>query len=77
MPFTYEYLFKLNASVGDNSQWQHPYRVHKGAVYLRQYMATSHKEAEQITAQQAIMCPKQQPGAVSVDTDVFVLLLHH
>jgi len=31
-------------------------------------------------AQQAIMCAKQQPGAVSViadDTDIFLLLLHH
>ena len=43
-------------------------------------MATSHEEADNIIAQQAIMCKKQQPGAISViadDTDVFVLLLHH
>ena len=43
-------------------------------------MATSHEEADNMIAQQAIMCTKQQPGAVSVTadiTDVFVLLLHH
>ena len=36
-------------------------------------MATSHEEADNIIAQQAIMCAKQQPGAVSV----FVLPFHH
>ena len=50
-----------------------PTEIHKGAVYIRQDMATSHEEADNIKAQQAIMCATQQPGAVSViadDTDV-------
>ena len=69
-------IHKLVITASDNT----PTEIHKGAVYLRQDMATSHEEAENITAQQAIMCAKQQPGAISViadDTDVFVLLLHH
>ena len=43
-------------------------------------MATSHEEADTMIAQQAIMCAKRQPDAISViadDTDVIVLLLHH
>ena len=43
-------------------------------------MATLHEEADNIIAQQVIICTKQQPCAVSVitdDTDVFMLLLHH
>ena len=69
-------IHKLVITASDNT----PTEIHKGAVYLRRDMATSQKEADNIIAQQAIMCAKQQPGAVSViadDTDVFVLLIHH
>ena len=69
-------IHKLVVTATDNT----PTKVHKGAVYLGQNMATSHEEADNVIAQQAIMFAKQQPGAVSVisdDTDVFVLLVHH
>ena len=69
-------IHKLVITGSDNT----PTEIHKGAVYLRRDMATSHEEADNIIAQQGIMCAKQQPGAVSViadDTDVFVLLIHH
>ena len=69
-------IHKWVVTAGDNA----PTEIHNGAVYLRQDMATLHEEADNIIAQQAIMCMKQQPGAISVitdHTDVFVLLLHH
>ena len=69
-------IHKLVVTASDNT----PTEIRKGAVYLRQDMATSHEEEDNIKAQQAIMCAKQQPGAVSViadDTDIFLLLLHH
>ena len=69
-------IHKLVITASDNT----PTEIHKGAVYLRRDMATSHEEADNIIAQQAIMWAKQQPGAVSViadDTDVSVLLIHH
>ncbi|XP_044174300.1 uncharacterized protein LOC122947134 [Acropora millepora] len=69
-------IHKLVITASDNT----PTEIHKEAVYLRRDMATSHEEADNIIAQQAIMCAKQQPGAVSLiadDTDVFVLLIHH
>ena len=69
-------IHKLVITASDNT----PTEIHKGALYLRRDMATSHEEADNIIVQQAIMCAKQQPGAVSViadDTDVFVLLIHH
>ena len=69
-------ILKLVVTASDNT----PTEIHKGAVYLRQDMATSHEEADIMIAQQAVMCAKQQPDAVSViadDTDVIVLLLHH
>ena len=62
-------ILKLVVTASDNT----PTESHKGAVYIRQDMATSHEEADNIKAQQAIMCATQQPGAVSViadDTDV-------
>ena len=42
-------------------------------------MATLHEEADTMIEQQAIVCAKRQPDAVSViadDTDVIVLSLH-
>ena len=69
-------IHKLVVTASDNT----PTEIHKGAVYYRQDMATSHEEADNIIAQQAIMCAKQQPGAVSViedDTDMCVLILQY
>ena len=69
-------IHKLVVTASDNS----PIEIHKGSVYLRQYMATWHEEACIMIAQQAIMCTKRQPDAVSViagDTDVIVLLHHY
>ena len=57
-----------------------PTEIDKGAVYLRHDMATSHEEADTMIAQEANMCVKRQPNAVSVitdDTHVIVLLFHH
>ena len=44
-------IHKLVITASDNT----PTEIHKGAVYLRQDMATSHEEADNIIAQQAIM----------------------
>lgn len=67
-------IHRLVVTASDNI----PAEIHKGALYLRRDMATSHEEADNIIAQQSIMCAKQRPGAVLVigdDTDVFGLLL--
>ena len=57
-----------------------PTEIHKGVVIAREDIATSHEEADNIIAQQAIMCAKEHSGATVVvadDTDVFILLLFH
>ena len=56
-----------------------PTEIQKGVVIAREYIATSHEEADNIS-QQAIMCAKEHSGATVVvadDTDVFILLLFH
>ena len=55
-----------------------PNRDPQGVVIVRENIATSHKEEDDIIAQQAIMCAKEHSGATVVvadDTDVFILLL--
>ena len=47
-------IHKLLVTAGDHT----PTEIHKGAVDLRQDMATSHEEADNIIAQQVIMCAK-------------------
>jgi hypothetical protein len=57
-----------------------PKGVHLGVVIERRDIATSHEEADNIIAQQALMCAKQHRSTTIViadDTDVFVLLLYH
>ena len=57
-----------------------PTEIHKGVVIAREDIATSHEEADNIIAQQAIMCAKEHSGATVVvanDKDVFILLLFH
>ena len=52
-----------------------PTEIHKGVVIAREDIATSHEEADNIIAQQAIMCAKEHSGTtvvVSDDTDVFI-----
>ena len=54
--------------------------IYRGVVIARNDIATSHEEADNIIAQQAIMCAKEHPGTTMVvadDTDVFALLLYH
>ena len=54
--------------------------IHKGIFIARADVATSHKEADNIIAQQAITCAKEYSGATVVltdDTDGFILLLFH
>ena len=55
-----------------------PNRDPHGVVIVKEDIATSHEEADDIIAQQAIMCAKEHSGATVVvadDTDVFILLL--
>lgn len=57
-----------------------PTEIHRGVVISRHDIATSHEEADNIIAQQAIRCAKEHPGTTMVvadDTDVFALLLYH
>ena len=57
-----------------------PTEIHKGVVIAREDITTSHKEADNIIAQQAILYAKGHSGATVVvadDTDVFILLLFH
>lgn len=57
-----------------------PTEIYRGVVIARNDIATSHEEADNIIAQQAIMCAKEHPGTTMVvadDTDVFALLLYH
>ena len=57
-----------------------PTEIHKGVVIAREDIATSREEADNIIAQQAIMCANEHCGATVVvadDTDVFILLLFH
>ena len=57
-----------------------PTKIHKGVVIARKDIATSHEEADNIIAQQAIMCAEEYSGAtviVADDTNVFILLLFH
>ena len=57
-----------------------PTEIHKRVVIAREDIATSHEEADNIIAQQAIMCAKEHSGATMVaanDKDVFILLLFH
>ena len=54
-------IHKLVVTASENT----PTEIHKGAVYLRQDMATSHEEAENIIPQQAIMCDHVVPFQLS------------
>ena len=57
-----------------------PTEIHKGVVIAREDIATSHEEADNIIAQQAIMCAKEHSRATVVvadNTDVFILFLFH
>ena len=57
-----------------------PTEIHRAVAIARHDVATSHEEADNIIAQQAIMCAKERSGTVLVladDTDVFILLLYH
>ena len=57
-----------------------PTEICKGVVIQRRDISTSHEEADNIIAQQAVMCAKHQSGTTVVvadDTDVFILLLYH
>ena len=57
-----------------------PTEIHKGVVIAREDITTSHKEADNFIAQQAILYAKEHSGATVVvadDTDVFILLLFH
>ena len=57
-----------------------PKEIYQGVVIERRDIATSHEEADNIIAQQALLCAKEQTGTsivIADDTDVFVLLLYH
>ena len=57
-----------------------PTEIHKGVIIARVDIATFHEEADNIFAQQAIMCAKETSGAIVVvanDTDAVIVLLFH
>ncbi|EDO50031.1 predicted protein [Nematostella vectensis] len=57
-----------------------PTEIYNGLVISRNDLATTHEKADNIVAQQAIMCAREHIGTTVVvadDTDVFVLLAYH
>ena len=57
-----------------------PTEIYKGVVIQIRDISTLHEEADNIIAQQAVMCTKHHSGTIVVvtdDTDVFILLLYY
>ena len=56
-----------------------PVQISHGVVIYREDISTSHEEADYIIVQQPLMASEYQQGVsvIAVDTDVFILLIHH
>ena len=54
-------------------------QISHGVVIYREDTSTSHEEADCIIVQQAMIDSEYQQGlsVIAVDTDVFILLIHH